>query len=101
MFDLALIAIGVMLFMLALERLWRTYRVFSSTRLRRSWVTLGLLIIFFSLGYLAVIVRLLRGGSLAQVESLVAMIFFAGSIFVLICANLFLGTLRELSLIHI
>jgi signal transduction histidine kinase len=93
--DLTLIATGVALFGIALERLWRTYRVFSTTRLRRSWVILALLIVFFALGYLAVIVRLIRGGSLEQLESLVALIFFAGGIFVLICANLFLGTLRE------
>ena len=93
--DLALIGIGVVLFLIALERLWRTYRVFSTTRLRRSWITLGLLIVFFAIGYVAVIVRVGSGDSLEQVESLVALIFFAGSIFVLICANLFLGTLRE------
>ncbi len=93
--DLALIGIGVVLFLIALERLWRTYRVFSTTRLRRSWITLGLLIVFFAIGYVAVIVRVGSGDSLEQIESLVALIFFAGSIFVLICANLFLGTLRE------
>jgi len=86
---------GIVLFLIALALLWKTFRLAEIASLRRLWAALGVLVVFFLAGYAVFFVTLVRGEEVTALRPLISQIFLWGSIFVLLCAWIFLATVRQ------
>jgi len=93
--DIFSVGTGIVLFLIALALLWKTYRLADLASLRSLWAALGVLIVFFLTGYAVFFVTLVKGNEVTALRPLIAQIFLWGSIFVLLCAWIFLATVRQ------
>lgn len=94
--ELISVGSGMIVFSISLWMFYRTYRIATIHSLRAWWLALGMLTVFFLLGYAVFFVTILtRAAPEYDVNLLVSQIFLGGSIFVFTCAWIFLKTLRE------
>lgn len=93
--DILSVGTGIVLFLVALALLWKTYRLAEVASLRSLWAALGVLIVFFLIGYAVFFVTLLRGDEVTALRPLISQVFLWGSIFVLLCACIFLATVQR------
>jgi signal transduction histidine kinase/CheY-like chemotaxis protein len=94
--ELLSVGLGMSIFLVSLVMFYQVRRMAGVEELRRWWGFLGVLIVFFLAGYAVFFVFLLQGATPSvDINMMISQIFFWGSIFVLACAWLFLGTLRQ------
>jgi len=94
--NLVSVALGMVLFAAALVLFFLVYRLAAVRRLRGWWIFLAALICFFLAGYTLFLAFLVRGEVPSfEIETMISQIFLWGSVFVVVCAGLFLATLRE------
>lgn len=99
MFEVSIVLMGSVLFLGALVRLRQVYSISlisGKTNFRARWLALGATVVGFFLGYLIFITHLLASVTRTPSDQLVSVIFFCGSVFVFVCANLFYSTTRSL-----
>ena len=90
--NIASVAFGVALFVVALALYARTWRLAGGQR--GWWVTLVIFVVGFLLGYSLWLTALVTQQLLMATDLLVSQIFFWGSVFVLITARLFERTVK-------
>lgn len=100
MIELCLVLAGMILFLIALVLFVRVYllveQFVEAMWVRCCWWALGLLVVLFLFGYALFIHFLLTADSLVLDHNLViALVFFWGSVFVLLSSWLFYATLRQ------
>ncbi|MFA5113840.1 MAG: hypothetical protein WC529_06070 [Candidatus Margulisiibacteriota bacterium] len=96
LFNIICVAAGICLFISSITIFWTSWNIFGRERFTGWWLTLGVLVAFFLLGYLFFELYLINGWVLIDLKSLVAQVFFWGAVFVLVCARLFFLTNRQL-----
>ena len=99
-FDLVLVATGIFVFVLALVPLFKirsnVHRFSESPWVRSCWYLMGLLVLFFLSGYVLFLVFLVSGQETSlDINRVISLVFFGGSIFVLLSYWLFQLTLRH------
>ena len=94
-FQLITVALGMSFFVVSLVMLYRVRQLTVIRGLQGWWAFLGLLVLFFMAGYAAFFVFLLQGTAPSfDINLMISLIFFGGSVFVFACSWLFLSTLR-------
>jgi signal transduction histidine kinase/ActR/RegA family two-component response regulator len=99
MLEVSIVLIGSVLFLGALARFRQVYLISSISGRKDSrvrWLLLGLTVVGFLVGYLIFIFHLLASLVRTPSDQLVSVIFFGGSVFVFVCANLFYSTTDSL-----
>ena len=99
MFEVSIVLIGSVLFLGAMVRFRSVYLISSASgnkKFRIRWLLLGLTVVGFFIGYLLFISHLLASLDRTPSDRLVSIIFFGGSVFVFVCANLFYSTTSNL-----
>ena len=95
--EIGAVAVGLALFAMALDRFFRIYKLAGSPKYKSRLLALGLMVLGFLVGYLFFLRHLINVENVTAVESLVAGIFFGGSVFVYVCAVVFYSTTESLA----
>ncbi len=97
--NILLVLAGIIMFFYSLYRQILLLGLVKGMPLRKWWVVLLCLILFFLGGYFAFAYWLISGEKFASMEvlhTLISMVFFAGAIFVVLTISLIYSTLQEL-----
>lgn len=99
MYNIALVILGVALFLYSLYLHVRFLSLVRKTSLEKWWVMLLVLVAFFTLGYIVFAYWLVKGAEIISIDSLktlVSFIFFFGAIFVVVSITLIYSTVKDL-----
>ena len=95
MLNIISVGSGIAIFIYSITLFWRIYGVSKIKTLQKWWFVLTILVVFFLIGYMIFEYYLVSKIDVFDFDMLVSQIFLWGSIFVLICANLFYLTIIE------
>ena len=95
--EIILVGVGIGAFLLSLRNLRLVYSISRDFRKSWHWAVLAFMISGFLVGYLAFFRYLLQVEEAGTKDLLVSTIFFGGSLFVLMCSNVFLSTATDMT----